>query len=108
MILVVNKYLFGKGFRGITLWPFVILKYPWLKDDRLLINHERIHLKQQLELLLVFFYLWYFIEFLIGLLKYRNSNKAYKNISFEREAYKMENDNEYLSRRRFWAFLKYL
>ncbi|MDT0691110.1 hypothetical protein RM549_15050 [Salegentibacter sp. F188] len=103
-----NKYLLGKGFKGITLWPFIILKYPWLKDDRLLINHERIHLRQQLELLVVFFYIWYFIEFLIRLLRHKDSHKAYLNISFEREAYKMESDGQYLNRRSFWAFLNYL
>ncbi|MDT0688074.1 hypothetical protein [Autumnicola psychrophila] len=103
-----NKYLPGKGFNGVSLWPFVIVKYAWLKDDRLFINHERIHLRQQLELLLVFFYIWYFAEFLIGLLKYKSTYKAYRNISFEREAYKMESDSQYLNRRRFWAFLNYL
>jgi hypothetical protein len=108
MILVVNKYLLGKGFKGVSIWPFVILKYPWLKDDRLFINHERIHLRQQLELLLIFFYLWYFAEFVIGMCKYGSAYKAYLNISFEREAYKMETDAHYLSRRKSWAFLNYL
>ncbi|MDT0645847.1 hypothetical protein RM545_04035 [Zunongwangia sp. F260] len=108
MILVVNKYLLGKGFKGVSIWPFVIVKYAWLKDDRLFINHERIHLRQQLELLLIFFYIWYFAEFFIRLLKYKSTYKAYRNISFEREAYKMESDSQYLNRRRFWAFLNYL
>nr|DAU35071.1 MAG TPA: hypothetical protein [Caudoviricetes sp.] len=33
------------------------------------------------------FYLWYIIEYLIRLIMYRDTKLAYKNISFEREAY---------------------
>ena len=71
-------------------------------------NHERIHLKQQLELLLIFFFIWYLTEYLIRLVKYRDSYKAYNKISFEREAYAREKDLQYLKKRKFWGFLKYL
>jgi len=39
---------------------------------------------------------------------YRNSYTAYRNISFEREAYVFENDLDYLSRRRFFAFFRFV
>ncbi|MEX0995648.1 MAG: hypothetical protein WDZ45_01210 [Flavobacteriaceae bacterium] len=71
-------------------------------------NHERIHLRQQLELLILPFYLWYGLEFLLRLLYFRNRYKAYRNISFEREAYSNEADLYYLKRRKFWAFIGYL
>ncbi len=71
-------------------------------------NHERIHLRQQIELLVVPFYVWYGLEFLLRLLQYRNRRKAYYNISFEREAYGNEKDLNYLKQRSFWNFLKYL
>ena len=70
--------------------------------------HERIHHHQQLEMLLLFFYLWYGAEFLVRYLKYRNRNKVYINISFEREAYTHEYDSSYLDNRRFWNFINYL
>ena len=71
-------------------------------------NHERIHLKQQFELLIIPFFIWYGLEFLVRLLQYRNRRDAYLNISFEREAYQNEFDLEYLKKRHFWSFLKYL
>lgn len=108
MIVIVNKYLLGKGFYGVTLWPFVIVRNAALAKDPVFINHERIHLKQQLELLILPFYIWYITEFFIRFLKYRNFYKAYKNISFEREAYSNERDLFYCRRRKTWKFWNYL
>jgi len=108
MLLVVNKYLFRKRFVGITLWPFVFMKYADLKRDEIFINHERIHLRQQLELLILPFFIWYVIEYTIRLLQYRDRYKAYLNISFEREAYANEAQLDYLKHRSFWKFLNFL
>ena len=108
MILIVFKYLTPRGFRGLTFYPFVFLAD---KDDKLnevFINHEKIHIRQQLELLIVPFYLWYFIEYLIRLLQFKNRKKAYLNISFEREAYLNEKNLHYLKQRSFWRFLKFI
>ena len=108
MILIVFKYFTPRGFRGITFFPFVILTNRNDAMDTVCINHERIHLRQQLELLILPFYVWYGIEFLIRLLILRNKNKAYKSISFEREAYENEKDLNYLTSRSFWNFLNYM
>lgn len=108
MILIVFKYLTPRGFRGLTFYPFVFLAD---KDDKLnevFINHEKIHIRQQLELLIVPFYVWYFTEYLIRLLQFRNRKKAYYAISFEKEAYANEKDLEYLISRSFWRFWKYV
>jgi len=108
MILVVSRYLFRRGFSGIALWPFVLIKHKNLKWDLVFLNHERIHLRQQIELLVVVFYLWYVVEYLFRLIQYKNQYMAYRNISFEREAYANEKDLQYQQRRSFWNFLKYL
>lgn len=108
MILIVNKYLLGKRFKGVSLWPFVILKNHELKDDDYFINHEKIHLRQQLEMLILPFLFWYLIEYIIRYFQYRDSFLAYKNISFEREAYSQEMKQDYLQERKFWAFLQFL
>lgn len=107
MILIVNKYLLGKGFKGISLWPFVVLRHKKSAKDPVFINHERIHLKQQQELLVLPFYLVYLAEFGLRYLKYRNSYKAYRNISFEREAYENEADLHYCKNRKLWGFMDY-
>ena len=108
MIILVNRFLLRKNFLGLTLWPFVILKYKELRKDRVFLNHERIHLRQQLELLIIPFFIWYLIEFIIRLSVYKNRSLAYHNISFEREAYKNEKNLQYLNRRFFWRFLKFM
>jgi len=108
MFFIVNKYLMPKGFRGLTAYPFVFLKNPVDKKDAVFINHERIHLRQQIELLILPFFIWYFLEYLIRLLQYNNKNRAYRNISFEREAYSNEFDMDYLKNRKFFNFRKYL
>jgi hypothetical protein len=38
----------------------------------------------------------------------KDRNLAYRNISFEKEAYLNEKDPDYLKKRSFWAFKKYL
>jgi len=108
MIVLVNSLLLRKGFNGITLWPFILVRSKDLKEDPIFINHEKIHLRQQLELLIVFFYIWYGLEFLVRLLQYKNRYQAYRNISFEREAYKNEKDLDYLKRRSFWEVFKFV
>ena len=60
------------------------------------------------ELLFIPFYLIYISEWLFRLIQYRNSDKAYRNISFEREAYGNGNDLLYLKRRSPYAWTKYL
>lgn len=108
MILLVKPKLLRKNFNGITLWPFVVLKHHSLKEDAIFLNHERIHFRQQAEMLVVFFYLWYGLEFLVRWLQYGNRHKAYKNISFEREAYQNENNFDYLKMRKVYGFLNFL
>lgn len=78
------------------------------KENKVLLNHERIHLRQQIELLVIPFYLWYGIEFVVRFFQYKNWDKAYRTISFEREAYDNESDLEYLKKRKFWRFWKFL
>lgn len=107
-MIVISKYIVPRGYIGLTLFPFIFLKSETLKKNRVLINHERIHLKQQIELLIIPFYFWYGIEFSFRLLQYKSWQKAYKNISFEREAFACQEDLNYLKYRPFWAFLKYI
>ena len=69
------------------------------------LNHEAIHTAQMKEMLYVFFYLWYLVEWLIRLL---GKGDAYRNISFEKEAYDNEGDLAYLENRPMFAWWWYL
>lgn len=57
------------------------------------------------------YYIWYGINFLYQLCKYKNWKKAYKNIIFERQAYKLEKeillDNSERIEYTLFSFLKY-
>ena len=108
MFIIVFKYLLPKGYRGITLFPFIFLLRKEDKRNGVLVNHEKIHIRQQLELLVLPFFIWYGIEFLIRRVQFKNWSRAYRNISFEREAYENEKDLDYLKRRSFWSFFKYV
>jgi hypothetical protein len=67
----------SEGIRGLAFYPFIFVPTDTVIDD-VLINHEKIHLKQQLELGILPFYIWYLIAL------YR---VGYMSISFERKPY---------------------
>ena len=108
MFLIVAKYLIPNGYRGMAVFPFVLMKNSDDKTNRIFVNHEKIHLRQQLEMLIFPFFVWYFLEYLIRLIQYKNAASAYRNISFEREAYSNETDYDYLKNRPFFKFRNYL
>lgn len=108
MIVLIFKYIVPKGYKGISLFPFIIFSERKSKEDLVLLNHEKIHMRQQLELLIFPFFVWYAVEFLFRYFQYKNWNIAYRNISFEREAYANEKDLNYLKKRPFWKFYKFL
>ena len=93
---------------GITLFPFIILReiYKTSIDKDEVINHESIHIKQQIELLVIFFYILYGIFYLFNLINHKNKTDAYMNIPFEKEAYQNEKDMGYLKNRKLYSWLK--
>ncbi len=100
------EFFLGKNIIGITLCPFgIYVKLEYLTRQRT-INHEKIHWQQQLEMLIIFFYLWYVIEWFIRI--FINGKKAYVSLSFEREAYGNADDPDYLKSRKPYAWLKYM
>ena len=48
------------------------------------------------------------IEFIVNLFKFNDWSKAYRNISFEREAYDFEKEKDYLVFRKRFAWFNYL
>ena len=104
MLIVRNRYVPFKQFNAINLLGVIFMRPEAMADEQLL-NHERIHTHQMLEMLVVGFYLWYFTEWLIRLCMKGN---AYRNISFEREAYAHERDLHYLEHRKHFVWLTYL
>ena len=109
MKLVYNNIIPFKGYLAMCVFPFIFVR----KDARAIkttdINHETIHGKQQIEMLLVLFFVWYGIEWFVRLVAYGfDGHLAYKNISFEQEAYLHEDDLIYLNNRKLFASWQYL
>ena len=103
MKIIRNNIIPFQGFQAINLFGVLFVRGNARIDD-ITLNHEKIHTAQIKEMLYVFFYVWYAIEWLIRLPK----GNAYRNISFEREAYANDDNLTYLETRRRFAFVKYL
>ena len=103
--VIYNKIIPFKGFSAMAFvwWVFARKELT----DRV-IRHEEIHIRQQKEMLVIFFFLWYGIEWLLRLIQYRNRMTAYKNISFEREAYDNMSNIGYLNTRKAYSFIRYI
>lgn len=108
MKVIYNKYIPFKGYVAINLFGIIFARKEFNPISERTLNHERIHTVQMKELLFVFFYLWYGIEWIIRLIQYRDRKEAYLNISFEREAYVNQSNTDYLKSRKYYQNLKYL
>jgi hypothetical protein len=100
-IVHIKRFPVKGGFFAINLFGIV---FSVQKLNPVELNHERIHTAQQRELLYVGFYVWYVIEWLCLLIKYRDRMKAYFNIRFEKEAYRHEGDLLYLKHRKKYHY----
>ena len=103
-IRVAAGLVFGQ-ISGISLCPFGI--YINSHSSASTLNHEKIHWRQQLEMMILPFYLWYLTEFLIRRI-FKPRKDAYLSISFEREAYARQDDLDYLKFRKPYSWIKYI
>lgn len=109
MKIIYNNIIPFRGFAAINLFGVLFVRKGVVVNDKML-NHERIHTAQIKECLYIFFYIWYVLEWLIRLMLYANAHKAYRNISFEQEAYNHEADPYYLpfNRGKYYRWIYYL
>ena len=100
----------GKLFGNYEGFSFFIFIFYWrgTQDKSTILNHERIHFWQQVELLFIVHWLLYVIFYLVGRLRGRNHDAAYRSIPFEREAYAFERDPGYLAERKPFAWINKL
>lgn len=98
----------GSNVLAITLCPFgIYFRDKESLNNQKTINHESIHWKQQLEMLVIFFYIWYLVEWIIRI--FINGKKmAYISISFEQEAYDNDRNMLYLYNRKHFVWFKYI
>ena len=131
--VIYNNIIPFKGSKAVTIWPLIFARKSakWLKDYEE--NHEKIHGMQQIEthtvaLILavllatvgLFSWWWvlvsplvyfalYSLEYIVRWICYGlDTREAYRNISFEQEAYLNENDLTYIKNRHLFASWKYV
>lgn len=104
MFVLRNSYFPFKPFAAINLFGVLLVRKEVMLTPSL-INHEHIHTCQMLEMLFVFFYLWYVVEWSV---RYFMKGRAYSNISFEREAYMNQDNHDYILSRIPYSWVKYL
>lgn len=105
MKVIINKYIPFGNFLAVNLFGVLFAKR---EVDVYTINHEKIHTAQMKDLLYIPFYILYGLEWLWKLCLYGDGLKAYRNISYEREAYENERDLAYLYHRKSYNSFKYL
>jgi hypothetical protein len=106
MKIIYNKILPFLGFVAINLFGIVFARIEHKPLTKKTINHEEIHTAQMREMLYVFFYLFYGLEWIIKLFIY--GKDSYRNISFEREAYEHDQEYDYLSKINLFAWVKFI
>lgn len=104
MKVIKNNLIPLKGFLAINLFGILFVRDNAEISERT-IRHESIHTRQMQELLYIVFYLIYIIEWFVRLFMIGN---AYRNISFEKEAYENQDNESYLKERKSFAWAKYL
>ncbi len=102
MVIVVSRLWFP----AITFFGLIIIRER--NYSPILLNHEYIHSRQQKEMLYIFAYLLYYLEFILKAMYYGNFKKAYTNISFEVEAHTFQTVIGYAANRKPYAFFKYI
>ena len=101
-IILIKRHPMGSSYLAICLFGFIFSVRPLDSSEY---NHERIHAAQQKELLYLPFFLWYGIEWLVLYIKYRDGKKAYFHIRFEKEAYRHQDDLDYLKKRKHFHYV---
>lgn len=106
MKIIYNKWIPFPGYKCINLFGVIFARKGANIDEETL-NHEAIHTAQMKELAYVFFYLLYFIEFLIYLIRDLKFHESYRKVSFEKEAHENDKNPDYLTSRKHYAWFKY-
>ena len=98
MKVIFNSVIPFNGFTCINLFGILFVRKGCVMT-RTDFNHEAIHTAQMKEFYLPF-YILYVLEWLCRLIQFRDSRKAYRAISHEREAYDNQGNQDYLTARK--------
>lgn len=103
-MIIKNNIIPFKGYKAINLFGIIFTRKDLNDID---LNHEKIHTAQMKEMLYIFFYIWYLIEYLVITLcnLSMSQNQRYHKIRFEKEAYDNQDNLDYLNTRKHYSWL---
>lgn len=90
MIVYGCRWLKLFGVIGMTIAPFIFICSGKKECPETLIKHERVHVRQQIKLLWIGFFIAYAWYYLKNRFSGMNHDTAYRKIPFEIEAYGAE------------------
>ena len=97
------------GYKAFTLCPWVFIREKAKQRYTPTCHrHETTHALQQIETLWVLFFIIYGLEYVIKLCCCFNTDKAYRSVSFEQEAYATQGKVDYNDNRKHYAWIKYV
>ena len=96
IVFYTKRKIFWK-YRGFSFFIFVWIN-KYVENKERIIHHEKIHFRQQVELLFIIQWLLYVLFYFINRLKGMNHDNAYKNNPFEKEAFANDHDFGYLKK----------
>jgi len=87
MRVIYNSIIPFRGFVAINLCGVIFARKEYKPLGQSVLKHEAVHTMQMQRDGYVHFYAKYLLEYLRGLVKYKNTYLAYRNVSYEVEAY---------------------
>lgn len=105
-IVIKNKWLCLPGAGAWTLFPFIFVRSNQYLTKRV-ITHERIHLRQQAELLIIPFFVFYILNGILNIFLMAKPS-FYKAIVFEKECFANEHDSRYLHNMKWYGWISWI
>ena len=105
--LTTGRYGYARA-KGAALFPFLLVRSEEFATP-LIINHERIHFRQQIETLFIGVLILKIIETCYARFVLKLQAPQYNHyLAAEQEAYRNQHDMEYLKNRRMFSVFKYI
>ena len=106
MKVTYNRLIPFRGFAAINLFGHVFAREEYRPISDRTLRHEAIHTAQMRETGYVGFYVLYLFEWLWRWARLRSAKQAYYAVRFEREAYAHQDELDYLTHRRPFAWTR--
>lgn len=101
--------VFGFSCGAFTIFPFIFVRDKEILNNKEYINHERIHLYQYMETLIVGLVIIALCEYIYARIFLKmNALDAYYFMSHEQEAHQNDTNMEYLKHRKIFSLFYYI